>query len=147
MVTSVRRCRVLLVEDNPADVRLMQEAFREAPDEHDLQTAVDGEEALDMIFARRQHADKLPPDIVLLDINLPKLNGHEVLQAMKSAPDLMRIPVVMLSGSRSNDDVLKAYDHHANAYLTKPTDLSDYLHIVAAVKRFWCSVVQLPERV
>ena len=142
----LRRCRVLLVEDNPADVRLMQEAFKETPDEHDLQTATDGEEALDMMFARRQYARTPKPDLVLLDINLPKINGHQVLEAMKGAPELMRIPVVMLSSSRSSDDVQKAYDHHANAYLTKPTDLYDYLHLVSEVKRFWCSVVELPER-
>jgi CheY-like chemotaxis protein len=134
-----------LVEDKPADVRLMQEAFREAPNGHDLQIAADGEEALNMIFARHQYAYVPRPDLVLLDINLPKFNGHQVLEAMKSAPELMRIPVVMLSSSSSNYDIQTAYGHHANAYLQKPTDLSDYFRIVSEVKHFWCSVVQLPE--
>ena len=139
-----RPCRVLLVEDNPADVRLLREAFNESTAEHELHTAMDGDEALDFVYRRAVHADKPRPDLILLDINLPKLDGYGVLDALKQEPDLRRIPVIMLTSSHSRADVLKAYDHRANAYLQKPTDLGDYFHVVSEVTRFWLGVVQLP---
>jgi two-component system, chemotaxis family, response regulator Rcp1 len=115
-----RRFRVLLVEDNPADVRLLQEAFNDSPEPYELHTVIDGEAAMDFVHRRNEHADKPRPDLVLLDINLPKRNGHDVLQEMKQTPGLVRIPVLMLTSSDSVMDVVKAYDHHANAYIANP---------------------------
>ena len=139
-----RRFRVLLVEDNPADVRLLEEAFRESPEPYELHTVVDGESALDFVHRRNEHADKPRPDLVLLDINLPKCNGHDVLQNLKQTPGLVRIPVLMLTSSDSIRDVAMAYDHHANAYIRKPTEVSDYFKVVVAVKQFWLTIVELP---
>ena len=139
-----RRFRVLLVEDNPADVRLLQEAFSESPGPYELYTVIDGEAAVDFVQRRNEHADKPRPDLVLLDINLPKRNGHDVLQTLKQTPGLVRIPVLMLTSSDSVMDAGKAYDHHANAYICKPSEVGDYFKVVAAVKQFWLSIVQLP---
>jgi CheY-like chemotaxis protein len=140
----MRPCQVLLVEDNPADVRLLQVAFSEFKDAHVLHTAVDGHEALDFLYRRRNYADKPRPDLILLDINLPRIDGYGVLDTLKNEPELMRIPVIMLTSSTSRADVQKAYDHRANAYLQKPTDLGEYFHVVSEVTRFWLRVVQLP---
>jgi CheY-like chemotaxis protein len=139
-----RTFRILLVEDNPADVRLLQEAFRESPEPYELHTVMDGEAAMDFLHRRNEHADKPRPDLVLLDINLPKRNGHDVLQMLKQTPGLIRIPVLMLTSSDSATDIAKAYDCHANAYIRKPTDMSNYFKVVAAVKQFWLTIVQLP---
>ena len=139
-----RPCRVLLVEDNPADVRLLQEAFRETPEPHEIHTAMDGDEALNFMYRRPGYADKPRPDLILLDINLPKLDGYAVLAALKSAPDLMRIPIIMLTSSDSPADILKAYSHGANAYVQKPSNIADYFTVAAEVMRFWMNVVQLP---
>ena len=136
--------RVLLVEDNPADVRLLEEAFSESAEPYELHTVVDGEEALNFIHARNEHADKPRPDVILLDINLPKRNGHDVLKAVKGTPGLTRIPVLMLTSSDSVTDVTSAYDEHANAYIRKPSNIGDYFEVIAAIKQFWLSVVQLP---
>lgn len=133
-----------MVEDNPADVRLLKEAFSESQDSHELHTAADGAEALDFVYRRSDHANKPRPDLILLDINLPKVDGYGVLDAVKGSPDLMRIPVIMLTSSDSRADVQKAYQHRANAYLQKPSDLSDYFHVVQEVTKFWLHVVQLP---
>jgi two-component system, chemotaxis family, response regulator Rcp1 len=139
-----RRVTVLLVEDNPADVRLLQEAFSESPEPYELHTVMDGEAAIDFVHRRNGHADKPRPDLVLLDINLPKRNGHDVLRTLKQTPGVARIPVLMLTSSDSVIDVAKAYDHHVNAYICKPSDVGDYFKVVAAVKQFWLSIVQLP---
>ena len=139
-----RRFRVLLVEDNPADVRLLQEAFNESPEPYDLHTVIDGEAAIDFVLRRNEHADKPVPDLVLLDINLPKRTGHDVLRTMKQTPGLIRIPVLMLTSSDSVMDVARAYDYHANAYICKPSEVGDYFRVVAAVKQFWLSIVELP---
>jgi CheY-like chemotaxis protein len=112
-----RRFRVLLVEDNPADIRLLQEAFSQSPGLYELHTVMDGEAAMDFIYRRNEHADKARPDLILLDINLPKRDGHDVLQTVKGTPGLVRIPVLMLTSSDSSMDVAKAYDRHANAYI------------------------------
>jgi len=131
---------VLLVEDNPAEVRLVEEAFRQSADPLDFHTVSDGEEALDFVYRRYRDAEKPRPDLILLDINLPKIDGHQVLREIKNEPDLRRIPVLMLAGSGSHNDVQSAYDNHANAYLRKPNDLNDYFEMVAEVKRLWLQV-------
>lgn len=138
-------CRVLVVEDNPADLRLLQEAFRDLDVSHKIFPVQDGEDALDFLYRRNKHSDKPRPDLILLDINLPKVDGHKVLETLKSEPDLKRIPVIMLTNSGSDSDVLKAYDHHANAYIQKPTDMSDFFTIVQRVEHFWLNAVKLPQ--
>jgi CheY-like chemotaxis protein len=139
-----RPYRVLLVEDNPADVRLLQEAFRESRDSHEIHIVEDGHEALDFMYRRFGYTDKPRPDLILLDINLPKLDGYAVLDAVKSEPEMMRIPVIMLTSSDCHADVMKAYNHRANAYIQKPSNIADYFHVAAEVTRFWLGVVELP---
>ena len=139
-----RPCRVLLVDDNPADIRLLKEACTQFGSPIELHTVEDGEKALDFIYRRYKNADKPRPDIILLDINLPKINGQEVLRTIKDDPDLKEIPVLILSGSALIKDVRSAYDHHANAYLQKPSDLGDYFHLVSQLRHFWLQVAALP---
>jgi two-component system, chemotaxis family, response regulator Rcp1 len=139
-----RPCRVLLVEDNPAEVRLLEEAFKQSSDPLELHAVRDGEEALDFIYRRYPHGNKPRPDIILLDINLPKLDGHQVLRKLKAEPDYKRIPILMLSASRSLKDIRSAYDNYANAYLQKPNDLKDYFELIRELKKFWLGVVALP---
>ena len=131
------RLPILLVEDNPADVRLLKEALREIHDEAELYTAADGEEALNFIHRRHEHADRPSPAIILLDINLPKLNGHEVLRAIKAESNLDHIPVLMLTSSDSARDIQVAYEQRADAYLKKPSSLSEYFNVVSQVKVYW----------
>jgi CheY-like chemotaxis protein len=141
-----RPFRVLLVEDNPADARLLSEAFKESPEPYELHNVADGEAAMDFVHRRNEHSDKPRPDLILLDINLPKRSGHDVLECLKEAPDLRRIPVLMLTSSDSVADVITAYDHHANAYIRKPTEIAQYFEVLAAVKQFWLRIVELPPR-
>jgi two-component system, chemotaxis family, response regulator Rcp1 len=139
-----RPCRVLLVEDNPAEVRLLKEAFEQSGTSLELHMVANGEEALDFVYHRNAQAEKPRPDIILLDINLPRINGHEVLRTIKGDPGLKGIPVLILSGSGLRKDVRSAYDHHANAYLQKPSDLADYFHLVSQLQQFWVQTVALP---
>lgn len=135
---------VLLVEDSPGDVRLTQEAFRDAKVQIDLHVATDGVEA--MAFLRREAEQrKAPrPDLILLDLNLPKMDGPEVLALIKASDDLKTIPVVVLTTSGSEDDILRTYRLHANCYLTKPVDLNEFLNVVKSIDDFWLTKVKLP---
>lgn len=135
---------ILLVEDNPGDARLTVEAMREAKLRNRMQVVEDGVEA--MAFLRRQgrYAEAPRPDLILLDLNLPRKDGREVLAEVKSDPDLRRIPVVVLTTSRAEEDVLRAYDLHANCYVTKPVDLAQFMKIVSQIDEFWVKVVTLP---
>jgi two-component system, chemotaxis family, response regulator Rcp1 len=135
---------ILLVEDNPGDVRLTQEAFREGLFEKQLSVAPDGVEA--MAYLRRQgpYADARRPDVILLDLNLPRKDGREVLAEIKGDSDLRRIPVVVLSTSRSEEDITRSYDLHANCYVTKPADFDEYVDTVRSIEEFWMRVVKLP---
>ncbi|MFQ5737001.1 MAG: response regulator [Thermodesulfobacteriota bacterium] len=137
---------ILMVEDSPADVELTMEAFKDAKMINNIHVAEDGEEA--MAFLRREggYADAPRPDLILLDLNLPRKDGREVLGEVKQDPDLKRIPVVVLTTSDSERDILKAYDLHVNAYITKPVDLDQFIKVVDAVEDFWLSVVKLPPR-
>jgi two-component system, chemotaxis family, response regulator Rcp1 len=132
------------VEDNPADVRLMQEALNESGVAHELHTTLDGEEALDFLYGRDPHAGKPRPDLILLDINLPKVNGHKVLGIVKNEPKLRQIPVVMLTSSDSLADIRAAYDSHANAYVRKPSEIGEYFNVVSQMKKYWTEIVALP---
>lgn len=137
---------VLLVEDNPGDVRLTQEAFRQGDVDSTLHVVDDGVEALDFCYQRDEHADAPRPDIVLLDLNLPRKDGREVLAALKEDPDLCRIPVVVLTSSAARADVAESYDHSANAYLTKPVDPEEFISTIDAFAGFWLSTARLPNR-
>ena len=135
---------ILLVEDNPGDVRLTQEAIREAKIRNRLNVVTDGEEAVAYVRRQGNFADQPRPDLILLDLNLPKKDGREVLQDLKSDPDLHRIPVVVLTSSASEQDILSTYDLYANAYVTKPVDLEQFMHVVASIQDFWLNIVKLP---
>jgi two-component system, chemotaxis family, response regulator Rcp1 len=131
---------ILLVEDNPGDVRLVREALYEEGDTSTLHVVRDGVEALEYLEAhRRDH-----PAFILLDLNLPRKNGHEVLAEIKAHPELKRIPVIVLSSSNSDDDILKAYNANANCYVVKPLDLELFLKTVRQVINYWGEVVRLP---
>lgn len=141
-----KKVEILLVEDNPADVRLTQEAFRDAKVHNTLSVARDGVEALAYLRREGQFADARRPDVIFLDLNLPKIDGRQVLAAIKSDPVLKRIPVVILTTSRAEQDILKSYELHANCYVTKPVDLDQFLSVVKSIEDFWISVVKLPPR-
>jgi two-component system, chemotaxis family, response regulator Rcp1 len=144
-IFNARPIEILLVEDNPGDVRLTQEALADAKVRNNLHVADNGEEA--MSFLRRQgkydHAPR--PDIVLLDLNLPKKNGMEVLDEMKHDTGLRTIPVVILTTSEAERDISKAYNSHANCYIAKPLDLDQFVQVIQTIEAFWFSIVKLPQ--
>jgi chemotaxis family two-component system response regulator Rcp1 len=135
---------ILLVEDNPGDFRLTQEALHEGKVYNNLHWAKDGVDALDFLKRRGKHANAPRPDIILLDLNLPKKDGREVLSEIKQDDDLKAIPVVILTTSQAEEDVLRSYDLHANCYVTKPVDLEKFIVVVQSIDRFWLTVVTLP---
>ncbi len=139
-----RLVEILLVEDNPGDVRLTQEAFKENKLRNSLNVVEDGLEA--MLFLRRvgKYADASRPDLILLDLNLPKKDGREVLAEIKEDPDLKSIPVVVLTTSKAEEDVIKSYNLHANCYVTKPVDLEQFIAVVKSIEDFWLTIVKLP---
>jgi chemotaxis family two-component system response regulator Rcp1 len=133
-----------LVEDNPGDVRLTIEALKEDKVLNHLSVAIDGVEALAFLRQEGRYADAPRPDLVLLDLNLPKKNGREVLEEIKQDPDLKRIPVVILTTSQAEQDIVKSYELHANCYVTKPVDLHQFMSAVKSIQDFWFTVVKLP---
>jgi chemotaxis family two-component system response regulator Rcp1 len=141
-----RAIEILMVEDNPGDVRLAVEALKEGKVRNNFHTVADGVEALAFLRRQGQYADAPRPDLVLLDLNLPKKNGREVLAEVKADPDLRRIPVVVLTVSQAEQDILKSYNLHANCYITKPMDLDQFLDVVKSIENFWLTVVKLPPR-
>jgi len=135
---------ILLVEDSLADVRLTEEAFRDAKVLNHVSVATDGAEAMQFLRREGPHAEAPRPDLILLDLNLPRKDGRQVLQEIKDDPNLRRIPVVVLTTSRAEEDVLRAYDLHANCYITKPVDFLQFISVVRSIEGFWLSVVKLP---
>jgi chemotaxis family two-component system response regulator Rcp1 len=135
---------ILLVEDNPGDERLTREALKEGKVYSNLHWVKDGVEAIDFLHRRGKYADVPRPDIILLDLNLPKKDGREVLQEIKSTDSLKRIPVVILTTSKAEEDVLRTYNLHANCYVTKPVDLEKFIVVVKTIDVFWLTVVTLP---
>jgi len=135
---------ILLIEDNPGDVLLTREALEGAKVANRLHVAEDGAVAVDFLFKRGKYADVPRPDIILLDLNLPKKDGRQVLSEIKSDPKLAEIPVVVLTTSRADEDILRAYQLHANCYITKPVDFQQFLHVVQSIEDFWLTVVRLP---
>ena len=144
MVEQNRPVEILLVEDNPGDERLTREALREGKVYSNLYWVKDGVEAMDFLRRKGRHAGAVRPDIVLLDLNLPKKDGREVLEEIKTDEDLKRIPVVVLTTSKAEEDVLRTYNLHANCYVTKPVDLEKFIVVVKSIDRFWLTVVTLP---
>jgi CheY-like chemotaxis protein len=136
--------QILLVEDNEGDVRLIKEAFNESNIDKSFSVAKDGEDALNYLYKKGKYADCLRPDIIFLDINLPKKNGFEVLEQIKNDPDLKRIPVIMLSSSSSEDHIHKSYELSANCYVTKPVDFDEYTEVVKTIEDFWFDKAKLP---
>lgn len=140
--TKGKPVEILLVEDNAGDVRLTREALKDAKVLNNLHVARDGEEATEFLFRKGKHADAPRPDIIILDLNLPRKDGREVLAEIKADKELKRIPVVILTTSKSEEDVLKSYNLHANCYVTKPLDLDQFIGVVKSIQDFWFTVVK-----
>lgn len=135
---------ILLVEDNPGDVRLTQEALAEAKMANRLHIARDGVQAIAFLRKQDSYQDAPRPGLVLLDLNLPRKSGLEVLELIKHDPDLKRIPVVILTSSKADEDIARSYSNHANCYITKPVDLAQFFSVVRGIDEFWLAIVQLP---
>ncbi len=141
---SSRIIEILLVEDNPGDARLTLEAFKEGKVLNNFNVVRDGVEALAYLRKEGQYANAKQPDLILLDLNLPKKDGREVLQEIKADERLMKIPVVVLTTSAAEEDIARAYMRHANCYITKPVDLDQFLRVVHSIESFWLTLVKLP---
>lgn len=137
---------ILLVEDNAGDVRLTREALKEGRIRNRLHVVSDGEHALRFLRRQDEYADAPRPDLILLDLNLPRLDGREVLTDIKNDPRLKQIPVVVLTSSRAEKDLLSAYDQHANCFITKPVGFEDFMEVVRNIESFWLSIVVLPPK-
>ena len=135
---------ILLVEDNPGDVRLTRESLYDAKVHNNMVVASDGLEALAYLRREGEYASANRPDLILLDLNLPRMNGFEVLDAIKEDPELKRIPVVVLTTSQAEQDIIRSYNLYANAYVTKPVDLEQFIHVIKSIEDFWLEVVKLP---
>jgi CheY-like chemotaxis protein len=141
-----RAIDVLLVEDDPGDVLMTREAFEDNKVANRLFVVNDGVMAMEFLRKEGEYADSPTPDLVLLDLNLPRMDGREVLAALKEDPDLRRIPVVVLTTSEAEEDVLRSYSLHANAYVTKPVDFTRFIEVVRQIDEFFVTVVRLPTR-
>jgi len=146
MSNTLRPAEVLLVEDDPGDEMMTREAFEDSKLANTLHVARDGLEALDFLYRRGEHADKPTPDLILLDLNLPKYDGRQVLEKIKNDPELAMIPVVVLTTSAAEEDILRSYKLHANAYVTKPVDLEQFMAAIRQIDEFFIAVVKLPGR-
>lgn len=144
MTTRGKPVEILLVEDNPGDVRLTIEAFKEGKVRNNLHVAKDGVEAMEFLRKVGENADAPRPDLILLDLNLPKKDGREVLEEIKKDENLKTIPVVILTTSRADEDILKTYSLHANCYITKPVDLTQFFGVVRSIENFCLTMVKLP---
>lgn len=142
--TTEKAVEILLVEDSPGDVRLTMEALKESKILNNISVARDGVEAMKFLRGEREHNGEVRPDVILLDLNLPKKDGREVLAEIKNDPSLKRIPVVILTTSQAEEDILRSYELHANCYITKPVDLDQFMKVVKGIEDFWLSVVKLP---
>jgi two-component system, chemotaxis family, response regulator Rcp1 len=135
---------ILLVEDNPGDVRLTREALQEAKVRNNLHVVDDGVKALKFLRREGEYAGATRPDLILLDLNLPRMGGREVLMEIKADPNLLQIPVVVLTSSEAEQDIVKAYELHANCYITKPVNLDRFIAVVKSIEDFWFTIVRLP---
>ncbi len=137
---------ILLVEDNPGDVRLTKEALKDGKVKNDLKVVRDGEEAMKFLSRKGEYKNEKLPDLILLDLNLPKKDGREVLTEIKTDNELKHIPVVILTTSKAEEDILKTYNHHANCYITKPVDFDRFFEVIKTIENFWFQIVKLPPR-
>ena len=142
----MREINILLVEDNEGDIILTTEALQEGKIANNLTVVTDGKEAVEYLEKEGQFESAITPDLILLDVNLPKMNGHEVLSYIKSSESLRMIPVVMLTTSSSEIDIVKSYKNFVNCYITKPIDANDFVDAVLGIQEFWISIVQLPPK-
>jgi CheY-like chemotaxis protein len=143
---SAKPIEILLIEDSRGDIGLIEEVFEEAKIRNNLYIAEDGEEAILFLNKKGQYADAPRPDIILLDLNLPKKDGREVLEEVKSDENLKNIPIVVLTTSKAEEDVLKSYNLRANAYITKPVDFDQFIKVIKSIEGFWLEVVKLPKK-
>jgi two-component system, chemotaxis family, response regulator Rcp1 len=137
--------RILLIEDNPGDVKLIQFALKKARVCNDLHVTKDGEEALDFLHRRGKYKNAIRPHLILLDLNLPKISGKEVLGKIKEEASLKEIPVCVLTGSKAEEDIIKSYRLHANCYLVKPVDPNAFMDVIRTLEHFWFSIVMIPD--
>lgn len=144
VLTNGQPVEILMVEDNPGDARLAVEALKESKVANSLNVVEDGDQALDYLYRRGNYADCLRPDVIFLDLNLPKKSGHEVLEEIKADENLRQIPVVILSSSEAERDIQRSYDLHANCFVTKPVDLEQFLGVIKMIEGFWLTIVKLP---
>jgi two-component system, chemotaxis family, response regulator Rcp1 len=144
--TDLRPIEILLIEDNPGDVDLTKEALQEAKVRNRLHVVDDGAKAVDFLYKRGAYADVPRPDIILLDLNLPKKDGRQVLEEVKADPQIAEIPVVILTTSQAEEDIIRSYQLHANCYITKPVDFKQFMHVVKSIEEFWLTVVKLPSK-
>lgn len=136
---------ILLVEDNPGDIRLTMELLRESKIRNRIEVVTDGESAVDFLYRRGAHANAFRPDLVLLDLNLPGKDGRAVLEEVKNQPQFRQIPIVVLTTSSADEDVLRSYDLRANCYITKPVTIDQFTRIIQQIQNFWLTIVKLPE--
>ncbi|MFC2062192.1 response regulator [Elusimicrobiota bacterium] len=136
---------ILLVEDNAGDVGLIKEVFKECKMRHNLHVIMDGAEAIDFLKQQNGYSDAVRPDLILLDLNLPKKHGFDILREMEKEPDLKRIPVIVLTTSESPDDIRKSYDLNANSYINKPLDIERFMEIVKLIEEYWLKIIKLPQ--
>ncbi len=140
----MKSIHILLVEDNEGDVMLIKEAFEDGCIANELSVCRDGEKAINYLLKKGEYKDAVTPDLIILDINLPRKNGHEVLQFIKESEELKQIPVIMLTTSSSERDIAKSYKSHANCYITKPIEVEDFIKAVTDIENFWINLVKLP---
>ncbi len=139
-----RPIQILLAEDNPDDIELTVEALKDSRVRNRLSVVKDGEEAISYLQAKGKYQNAIRPDLILLDLNMPKKNGRDVLREIKNDPKLKRIPVVILTTSQAEEDIAHTYDLHANCYITKPLDFNQFVRVVKSIEDFWLTVVKLP---
>ena len=144
MTQDIRLAEILLVEDNEGDIELTREAFEDAKFRNNLHIAEDGDKALDFLFKRNGYESATTPDIILLDLNLPSTDGREVLETIKADAKLKRIPVIVLTSSKADKDVVESYELHANCYIVKPVNAVKFMEVVRSVENFWVDIVCLP---
>jgi len=141
-----RPIQILMVEDNPDDIELTMEALKDAKVNNIVKVVKDGEQAIAYLRCEGEYQGALRPDLILLDLNMPRRDGREVLKEIKNHPNLKRIPVVILTTSQAEEDILNTYDLHANCYITKPVDFDQFLKVIRSIEDFWLTVVRLPPR-
>lgn len=143
---NAKEIHILLVEDNEGDIVLTKEAFDEGKIKNSISVVRDGWEAIQYLEQKVGYEEAQKPDLILLDINLPKMNGHKVLQHIKNHESLKHIPVIMLTTSSDETDILKSYQNHTNCYITKPVDINNFMEVISNIENFWVSIVQLPPK-